>query len=146
MKKILLFVVTVHLASTITAQKPGALIDVQHYEFSIHLTDSNDVIKGKAAIDVLFIKDTKTITLDLISKSDSPKGMTVLQVTDNGKPLVYTHTNDLLTIEFDTSINRGEHKNIEIIYEGIPADGLIFSKNKYGHRVFFADNWPNRRR
>lgn len=146
MKKILLFVVTVHLATLIAAQKPGALIDVQHYEFSIHLTDSNDVIKGKAAIDVLFIKDIKSITLDLISKSNTPKGMTVLQVTENGKPLVYTHTNDLLTIEFDTSINRGEHKNIEIIYEGIPADGLIFSKNKYGHRVFFADNWPNRGR
>ena len=25
-----------------------------------------------------------------------------------------------------------------------PADGLIISKNKYGHRTFFADNWPNR--
>jgi len=146
MKKILLFVVTIHIATSIAAQKPGTLIDVQHYGFSIDLTDSSDLIKGKAAIDLLCIQDTKMITLDLISKNNSPKGMTVLQVTENGKPLTYTHTNNLLTIEFATIINRGEQKNIEITYEGIPADGLIISKNKYGHRVFFADNWPNRAR
>jgi aminopeptidase N len=27
---------------------------------------------------------------------------------------------------------------------GTPADGLIISKNKFGDRTFFADNWPNR--
>jgi aminopeptidase N len=37
-----------------------------------------------------------------------------------------------------------ERKTIGITYEGIPADGLVITKNKYGHRVFFADNWPNR--
>ncbi|HEX6427170.1 MAG TPA: M1 family metallopeptidase [Niastella sp.] len=146
MKKILLFIVTAWFTFISFGQQPGALIDVQHYEFSIHLTDSSDLIKGNASIDVLCIKDTKTITLDLISKSNNPKGMTVLQVTEKGKPLTYTHINNLLTIEFATVVKSGEHKNIVITYEGIPADGLIFSKNKYGHRVFFADNWPNRAR
>jgi aminopeptidase N len=31
-----------------------------------------------------------------------------------------------------------------ITYQGIPADGLIISKNEFGHRTFFGDNWPNR--
>ncbi|MGZ3874952.1 MAG: M1 family aminopeptidase, partial [Mucilaginibacter sp.] len=26
----------------------------------------------------------------------------------------------------------------------VPADGLIISTNKFGHRTFFGDNWPNR--
>jgi aminopeptidase N len=33
-----------------------------------------------------------------------------------------------------------------IKYHGVPANGLIISKNKFGHRTFFADNWPNRAR
>ena len=28
--------------------------------------------------------------------------------------------------------------------KAIPADGLIISKNKYGDRTFFSDNWPDR--
>ncbi len=35
---------------------------------------------------------------------------------------------------------------IEISYHGIPADGLIISKNKYDERTFFGDCWPNRAR
>ena len=146
MKKILLFVVTIHMTTIIAAQKNGAAIDIQHYEFSIDLTDSSDLIKGQAAIDILFIEDANVITLDLISKNNTPKGMTVLRVTEKGTPLVYTHSDNQLTIKFGTIIKSGEHKNITITYEGIPEDGLIITKNKYGHRVFFADNWPNRAR
>ena len=146
MKKILPLFIATCITTTLLAQQPGATIDVQHYGFSITLTDTSDVIKGKAAIEVLCIKDTKTITLDLISKNNNRKGMTVLQVTGNGNPLSYTHTNNLLSIQFETPVKTGEHKNLEITYEGIPDNGLIITKNKYGHRVFFADNWPNRAR
>jgi aminopeptidase N len=34
--------------------------------------------------------------------------------------------------------------SFNIFYSGIPANGLIISKNKYGDRTFFSDNWPNR--
>jgi aminopeptidase N len=146
MKKILPLFIATCITSTVLAQQPGATIDVQHYGFSIALTDTSDVIKGKAAIDVLCIKQTQTITLDLISKNNSRKGMMVIQVTENGKSLAYTHNNNLLTVQFETPVKAGEQKNIEITYEGIPDNGLIITKNKYGHRVFFADNWPNRAR
>src|SRR5438105_228698 len=143
MKNILLLIIIASIARPLIAQKPGAVIDVQHYQFDISVTDTSDQVKGKAAIDLLFIKDTKTITLDLISKNNR-KGMTVLQVTENGHPLSYSHTNNLLTITWPAGVKSGEQKTIAITYEGIPADGLIIAKNKYGHRGFFADNWPNR--
>jgi aminopeptidase N len=145
MKKLSLFIIICCFGATISAQKPNAVIDIQHYDFAITLTDSSDLIKGRAAITVLFIKDTKTITLDLISKNNS-KGMAVLQVTENGQPLTYTHINNLLTIDFAAPIKSGMQKSIVITYEGIPADGLIITNNKYGNRGFFADNWPNRAR
>ena len=39
---------------------------------------------------------------------------------------------------------KDEIKKFTINYSGIPSDGLIISKNKYGDRTFFGDNWPNR--
>ena len=146
MKKILLFIANTWLTVIVFAQRPGAAIDIQHYTFSITLSDTSDLIKGNAAVDILFIKDVQAVTLDLISKDNNHKGQTVLQVTDQGMPLLFTHTNNQLTIQFATPVKSGEHKTIEITYEGIPADGLVITKNKYGHRVFFADNWPNRAR
>ena len=38
----------------------------------------------------------------------------------------------------------GDTSTFFIRYKGIPADGLIISKNQYGSRTFFGDNWPNR--
>ncbi|MES1215853.1 MAG: M1 family aminopeptidase, partial [Bacteroidota bacterium] len=42
------------------------------------------------------------------------------------------------------NVNAGDSSIFTINYKGIPSDGLIISKNKFGHRTFFADNWPNR--
>ncbi|MDP9230535.1 MAG: M1 family peptidase, partial [Bacteroidota bacterium] len=49
-----------------------------------------------------------------------------------------------LNITSTQILKAGDEDEIDIRYEGIPADGLIISKNKYGHRTFFSDNWPNR--
>ena len=144
MKKILLIIANTWLTIIAFAQRPGAAIDIQHYTFSITLSDSSDLMKGNALVDVLFKKDTQALTLDLISKDNNNKGQTVLQVTENGSPLAYTHANNQLTIQFASPVKKGERRNIEVRYEGIPADGLVITKNKYSHRVFFADNWPNR--
>ncbi|HUP12532.1 MAG TPA: M1 family metallopeptidase, partial [Niastella sp.] len=134
------------LSTIVVAQKPGVAIDIQHYAFAVSLTDTSNLIKGNAAIDILFINDTQSITLDLISKKHNLKGMAVMQVTENGQAMAFTHIDNLVSIQFTTTIKKGERKTIVVTYEGIPADGLIITKNKYGHRVFFADNWPNRAR
>jgi aminopeptidase N len=49
-----------------------------------------------------------------------------------------------LRILLSQNMNAGDTATFIIPYSGIPADGLIISKTKYGHRSFFADNWPNR--
>ena len=52
--------------------------------------------------------------------------------------------NDSLVISLKKPAAKNETRTFEIVYQGIPADGLIISKNKYGDRTFFGDNWPNR--
>lgn len=126
------------------AQQPGATIDVQHYNFALTLNDDNNSIQGKATIEVLFLRNSNALTLELVSKRADGKGMTVLQVTEKEQPLPFQQSKD--SVHIHLTAKAGEKRVVEIIYEGIPADGLIITNNKYKHRGFFADNWPNRAR
>ncbi len=65
-------------------------------------------------------------------------------MTQDDKPVAYRQENDKLILHFNSNAAVGEKASFVISYKGIPADGLIISRNKYGHRTFFADNWPNR--
>ena len=118
-------------------------IDVLHYSFTIELTDESDVINCKASVKVFFTGSTDHFNLDLASVKQE-KGMTVVSVTENGKSITTTHQNDILSFQLASKAKAGDTSVFEINYKGIPSDGLIISKNKYGRRTFFADNWPNR--
>jgi aminopeptidase N len=146
MKMIGLLIMSIGFTSLLVAQKPGAVIDVQQYTFAITVSDSSNLIKGNAAIDILCIQNSRHISLDLVSNNNTGKVMKVLQVTMNGQSLPYSHSNNLLTIDLPNELKTGERTTIVVNYEGIPADGLIITNNKYGHRGFFSDNWPNRAR
>ena len=126
--------------------QPKKVIDVQQYIFSAEINDKNDSIKGMATIYFKLLQRTNNVSLDFISRKANGKGMTVVSVTENGNLLNYTHANDILVISLPASGNINEEKIIRIGYGGIPADGLIISKNKYNHRTFFTDHWPNRAR
>lgn len=142
MKHIALFVLLTYVTILTQAQQPGTTLDVQHYSFAISLNDDNNIIKGEATIEVQLLKNTPGLTFELVSQRANGKGMTVKAVTENGKALGFNHADDLLKI--DLRGNAGEKRTITIIYEGIPAEGLVIANNKYQHRGFFADNWPNR--
>ena len=116
-------------------------IDAQHYKFEIFLTDQSDSITGKATILVKFIAGTDQFTLDLTSLKGN-KGMMVTSVTENNSPIGYLHQQDKISIKLSQKANPEETRTFIIEYKGMPSDGLIISKNKYGHRTFFADNWP----
>ena len=118
-------------------------IDVLHYRFEIELSDNSDAINGKAFITVKFTGEASALQLDLTSGEDE-KGMYVFEVKENGKKLVATHRNNIITINLDKPVKNGEVRTFEISYMGTPKDGLIISKNKYNDRTFFADNWPDR--
>ncbi len=119
---------------------PG--IDVLHYTFDIQLNDSNDTIKGKTTVAIRFTKDIKAFQLNLVNRKSSGKGMLVSAISESGRRLSFTQDSDVVSIS--TNAKAGSVLSFVIEYSGIPADGLIISINKYGHRTFFGDNWPNR--
>ena len=142
MKNILLTIVVLFSGTFLFAQMPSNGLDVKHYSFYIRLNDSNNIINGKAIITTGFLKPNNEIVFDLVNKNADGKGMTVHSVTKNGSAVRFEQDVQHLILH-DKSMP-GIENSYTIIYEGIPADGLIISKNKYGSRTFFGDNWPNR--
>ena len=142
MKKWLLALTLIYTSSTLLAQRN---IDVLHYTNTIELTDRNDSISGTTVIDLLITDNTDQLIIDLKNIDPAGKGMTV---TDAGYMIkskyrkTYEHLAD--KIIFIGDFSKGDTAEVAIVYKGIPADGLIISKNQFGNRTFFADNWPNR--
>src|ERR1700749_4610961 len=124
------------------AQSPGAIIDVQHYTFSIQLTDADNTINGQADISVKFLKKVPSFKIDLVKKNSSGKGMTVSTVTEDKQELKFKQDSDAINIT--SAAEAGSEHTYHIVYQGVPVDGLIISINKFAHRTFFGDNWPNR--
>jgi aminopeptidase N len=124
------------------AQVPGAVIDVQHYNFALQLTDADNNIKGQTTIEVKFLKSASVFNLDLVKKNGEGKGMLVSAVTEKGKKLKFVQ--DSGTVKIYTKAQINSLHSYKVSYAGIPADGLIISTNNFGHRTFFGDNWPNR--
>lgn len=121
-----------------------AAADVLHYAFSLDLNDSTDVVRGAADITVRFREAATEFVVDLASPPAEKQGMTVKQIQENGKVCRFTHRNDHLLISLPVPAEAGEEHTFRIDYAGVPTDGLIISRNKFGDRTFFGDNWPNR--
>src|SRR5690349_3517642 len=107
------------------AQSYNPTIDVQHYLFALRVSDQNNIITGDAAVTLVLKPPADSFQLDLSNINSEGKGMKVLSVKENGRPVKFTHTHDNLIIHISPA-SRGEH-TYEIRYEGIPADGLIIS-------------------
>jgi aminopeptidase N len=117
-------------------------VDILHYRFKIDLNDSTDIIYGETAIDLKLNKPSDHLYLDLVNKNAKGKGMVVSEVRGEAVQS-FAQINNILDIKLKP-IKSSITFSLEIFYSGIPADGLIISKNKYGDRTFFSDNWPNR--
>lgn len=130
--------------------QPG--VDVQHYSFSLTLSDSTNQIQGETSIRFTRADDRQTVWFDLVaSKSDTSQradaatGMRVRAVTlPDGKAVPFNQRNDRVFINLPAAPN--QPTDIVIRYDGTPARGLIISQNKFGERTFFGDNWPNNAR
>jgi aminopeptidase N len=121
-------------------------INVLHYQYNIRLNDLNDTLYGVALINFEAKEKINTLMIDLTSLNNQGKGMHVTSVESNDpnkKQSTFIHNNNKLTIQ-GNDFDKSEKSTFIITYKGIPADGLIISKTKYGHRSFFADNWPDR--
>jgi len=138
-----LFFITIFFGYAQTSLKPLDEIDVLHYHFYINVNDTTDVIEGNAAINFILLKQTDRISINLDSKDASGLGMEVLKVLYNNKVTSYKQKGAILTIKVLEN-NSNDTQKLSIFYKGIPKDGLIISKNMFGDRTFFGDNWPNR--
>lgn len=121
-------------------------IDVLHYKFDISLNDENDTLKGLTSVTFVHRTGRSVVQMDLVSINKQGKGMVVYLITadpESKTKLSFSQTSDKVTINMP-QIKSGDTTTLYIAYKGIPSDGLIISKNKYGDRTFFADNWPNR--
>jgi aminopeptidase N len=134
-----LFPVLIFCSFTLFGQKA----DVLHYDLDITVNDENNVIEVHETVTVNLPPNADALVLNL-EASNGTGGMAVVSVTQAGSPLVYKHKGDQLIIRplRETS---GE-VSFELSYSGIPNDGLVIGKNKFGDRTFFGDNWPNRAR
>jgi len=124
-------------------------IDILHYAFDLTLADDTDVIRGVARIDARYLKAGQTtLRLDLVRTPDAPgsKGMTVDAVRMDGRELRWRHEDDQLFIDLPESPAPMERIQVEVVYHGVPADGLHIGPTKHGDRSFFSDDWPNKAR
>jgi aminopeptidase N len=140
----------VSLLSSVTLLSNGqGKIDVLHYRYELEVSDQSDTLTGKATITFTAKGSLSKIILDLKSQHDG-KGMKVMRLETgylSNKPKEWSHINDKLDIpiiHWNLKKEKEDTTTIVLYYKGVPADGLIISKNKYGHRTFFADNWPDR--
>lgn len=120
-------------------------MDVLHYQFNIELNDKSDTLYGTAVIRLKLLATTGSISFDLVKKNETGKGMIVDSIYGPG---IRGFVKDNDSVRIILTPGKGPTVNdtavYTIKYHGIPDDGLIISKNKYGHRTFFSDNWPNR--
>ncbi|HVG14359.1 MAG TPA: hypothetical protein VM935_05330, partial [Chitinophagaceae bacterium] len=137
------FVITV-ISFLLFGQLRAQNIDIQHYRFQLQLSDETNRISGRALVIVKYLADARELSLDLVQEKNG-KGMKAESI--NGRNVGgFQQQNDRLLITLQKVVQAGAIDTIEIVYSGIPGDGLVISKNKFGDRTFFSDNWPNRAR
>jgi aminopeptidase N len=118
--------------------------DVLHYDFYLTLNDSTNRVEGRAVIQIRFLMVADSLKLDLKSVDISGKGMNVIRASQGIEGVKWKQESETLTLFFTNRVQTNDTLDFTISYSGIPADGLIISKNKFGNRTFFADHWPNR--
>lgn len=128
------------------ADKPLSLFDIQAYHFRIEVQENTDSIFGYTTISfkqLKFDRKPKKLTLHLKGLNKFGKGMMVQKVVNNRyQSIPFTHKNNIITIELKAGFPM--YSEIGVIYKGIPENGMIIGKNKFGDKTWFGDNWPNR--
>ncbi|RYY00871.1 MAG: M1 family peptidase [Gammaproteobacteria bacterium] len=122
-------------------------IDVLRYRHNLTISDENDTLFGRTTIFFRKLSKRDSIELDLHKISLNGKGMQILSVrsSDEEMPRIRfkQEKEKCFLFPFFNDFPK-DTAWLMIEYKGVPEDGLIISKNKFGDRTFFADNWPNR--
>jgi len=119
--------------------------DILHYTFRIAINDTTNKIAGEATLKFT-LKNENKLTLDLIGLDDEGMGIVVEKIIASEGELSFTHARNRLIIDMPKKVNYLMPYEITIYYKGQAANGLIIDANKFGERVFFGDNYPDRAR
>ena len=140
---ILLILSEVQLLSAKDPYPLNRNLDILHYRFHLTLSDSTDAVSGKSEITLRLEGNSRTFELDLVGPRTDGTGMTVTEAGPADLVASYQQINgDRIRI----TLREGAPgiTTLVIRYKGVPADGLIIGRNKFGNRGFFGDNWPDR--
>lgn len=118
-------------------------LDVLHYDLKINLFEKQNKIIVNENVTIQFLQKSDSFQLDLVGRYEDSLGMKISAITCENQPISFRHYTDKVTM-YTSSIVTGDTKTFRIQFDGIPTDGLIIGKNKFGDRTFFADNWPMR--
>ena len=105
-------------------------IDVKHYRIQLYLSNQSDEIKVDEVIEFVHLDQGKSIVFNLASVDKSKKGMRIKSLRLNGKTPTFKHKNDSIYIA--SKGTKTKTQTLKLSFEGIPKDGLIIGKNKYG--------------
>lgn len=144
MRVLFLLGLFLYFAMPLRSQSNPPYPDVIHYDFTIQLAHQSTTVKGTALITVALPEGAGRFRLDLHGPQLNGKGMKVSSVQMDHQPLRFEQQAQVIDIELSAPSMGASNKQIQIQYAGIPEDGLIIGRNKFGDPTFFADHWPNR--
>lgn len=124
--------------------KRNTSLDVVRYTFRITLSDQCDSIRADALIQAIVLETSDSLRFDLRNVQNDGRGMVVSDVSINLSQAGWRHSNDKVSATIAGGFEPGTMVTVSISYKGIPANGLVISKTKFGKRSFFADHWPDR--
>ena len=147
MKRVLLIIIFLYYGFSLSADdgyNRNPLIDVINYTFRISVSDTSNIIYGKTTISLNFTGDVSVMEFDLKNLKTDGKGMIVDSVGFSSGAISWLHREDKILVTPEKIQIKGSSAKLNIVYHGIPSDGLIISKNRFKNRTFFSDNWPDR--
>jgi aminopeptidase N len=138
------------------APNPG--IDVLDYIFFVTLSESSDTITVHAAVTFeCGPEGPDTLSLDLIGMTVDSVGLVnpsdfidVANLHLHIPHVRFQYDGRVLRVPISKGStafrSRPHEEQVVVSYHGVAQDGLIAGTNAHGHRVVFADNWPQRAR
>jgi aminopeptidase N len=127
------------------SEAPLTQFDITSYSVDMYLSDEQDSISMGVIVHYKLVNpNCKEIVLDLNGiDPQTGKGMKVTSASCSSVygGITFRQTDRHLIIPAQTDTKK---QWFYIRYEGIPANGMIIGKNKFGDRTFFSDNWPDR--
>jgi aminopeptidase N len=134
---------TAYLAIGQDYLKRSKQLDVLQYELKLNLFEKQSKIIVHENVTIQFLQKSDSFQLDLVGRFQDSLGMKISTISLDNQPISYKQYTEKVTL-YTATISKGETRTFVIQFEGIPTNGLIIGKNKFGDRTFFADNWPMR--